>query len=168
MKTFSAQVWLVLFAINVAAQPASLVSRKQHLSIVLNAPTGWQGPAYTSRPSYETWSFGKGKDSVASYIEIRIDPARDSKLNWNVATKEQIKKTFDDFSHPEVETVSKIVIDQTPVVVWAAHNVDGELLIAKLRREGFDFNFSLRTNSRADLRRYQNTFLDVLKSVRFK
>ena len=89
-------------------------------------------------------------------------------MDWNTATKEQIKKTFNDFSNPEVEMIAKIMIDQTPVVVWAAHNVDGELLIAKVRRDGCDLNFSLRTNNREELRRYQKSFLDLVKSVRFK
>ena len=147
---------------------AELTSHKHRLSILLNSPAGWNGPAYTPWPSYETWSFGKGKESAAAYIEIRVDPVREPELDWNTATKEQVKKTFDDFSNPEVEVVSKIAIHQRSVVVWAAHNVDGELLIAKLRRDGCDLNFSLRTNSRAELRRYQKTFLDVLTSVRFK
>ncbi len=157
-----------LFAIISEASPISLVSQKQGLSIVLRAPMGWNGPAFTQWPSYETWSFSKGKDSLASYIEIRIDPAREPGLDRNTATKEQIKKTFDDFSNPVVEKVGDIAIENISVVVWAVHNVDGELMIATLRRKGFDFTFSLRSNSRAELRLYQKTFLDTIRSVKFR
>jgi hypothetical protein len=160
---------LVLCTARCEAKLLTFASQKQHLSIVVDAPMGWKGPAYSGGTrSYESWSFSKGTDPKGSNIEIRVDPVRDSKLDWNTATKEQIKKTFNDFSNPEVEMIAKIMIDQTPVVVWAAHNVDGELLIAKVRRDGCDLNFSLRTNNREELRRYQKSFLDLVKSVRFK
>jgi hypothetical protein len=169
VKTFARFVCLIAFATIVDAKPALLVSQKQHLSIVVDAPMGWEGPVYSGGTrSYETWSFSMGTDSKGSHIEIRVDPVRDSKLEWNTANKEQIKKTFDDFSNPEVEMIAKIMIDQKQVVVWAAHNVDGELLIAKVRRDGCDLNFSLRTNRREELRRYQKSFLDFVKSVQFR
>jgi hypothetical protein len=166
MKTFALFVCSIAFATMVDAEPALLVSQKKHLSIAVEVPTGWKGPGYSGGTRlYETWSFAKGTDSN---IEVRVDPVRNSKLDWNTATKAQIKKTFDDFSHPEVEMITQIMIDQTPAVVWAAHNVDGELLVAKVRRDGCDLNFSLRTSSPGELRRYQKSFLDLVKSVRFK
>jgi len=168
LKRFSVIVWLIVCAVNVHARPASLVSRKQHLSIALDVPARWSGPAYKAWPSYETWSFSKGTDPNISYLEIRVDCVRRSKLDWNTAGPEQIKKTFDDFANPDVEAVAKIMIDGKPIVVWAAHNVDGELLIAKLRHGSCDLNFELRTNSRAELRTQRATFLNALKSVRLK
>ena len=166
MKTFGLFVCLVVFATMVDAKPALLVSKKQRFSIVVNPPVGWNGPAYTAAPSYETWSLGKGKDAdSASYIEIRIDPVRGPKLNLNTATAEQVKKTFDDFTNPEVAKIADVIIGEIPVVIWAVHNVDGELLIADLRHGGCDFHFSLRANSAKELRRYEKTFLDVVKSI---
>ncbi len=163
-------LWALLvlaFSLSVsqASEPLCLVSRKHPISISLNPPH-WSGPSYREWPSYEVWSFSKGSDPGISYIEIRLDAIHSTQLDWNTASSEQIKKTFGDFANPMVEKVANIVIGNTPVVVWAAHNVDGELLSAEVRRAGCDFNFLLRTNSRRELQRYQKTFLDVLKSIR--
>ena len=147
-------------------QAEHLSSQRQCISLVLDAPTGWEGPSYSAPPSYETWSFSRGAESDAVYIEVRIDPARHSELDWNAATEKQIRETFSDFSNPVVERVAKVAISGIPVLVWAAHNVDGELLIAKLRRKGCDLNCSVRANNRAKLQRYQRTFLRLLKSIR--
>lgn len=166
MKTFKLCILFVVYATIVDAKPPLLVSKKQPFLIAASPPVGWSGPGYKAWPSYEIWSFSKGKHPTASFIEIRIDPARDSKLDVNTATAEQIKKTFDDFTNPEVERIGNAIIDQTKVVIWAIHNVDGELLIADLRHGGCDFHFSLRTNNPKELRQYQKTFLNVVNSVR--
>ena len=152
-------------SVSQAAEPLCLASRKHPISITLNPPH-WSGPSYTQWPSYEVWSFSTGSDPAISYIEIRLDAIHRTQLDWNTASREQIKKTFSDFANPIVEKVASIIIGDTPVVVWAAHNVDGELLSAEVRRAGCDFNFLLRTTSRRELQRYQKTFLEVLKSIR--
>jgi hypothetical protein len=154
----------VTFALNFA-EAERLSSLKQPISITFDPPAGWHGPGYTASPSYEAWSFSRGRDPDIAYIEIRVDPQRASEMDWNTATEEQIRKTFDDFMNPTIEKLANVIIDNTPVTVWAAYNVDGEFLIAKFRCECCDLNFSLQANSRAELRRYRKTFLEVLKSI---
>lgn len=158
-------ICLMVVATTLDAKPASLVSKKQRVTIVVDSPRTWKGPGYKAWPSYEIWSFSKGMYPAASFIEIRIDPVRGPKLDSNAATTEQITKTFDDFTNPIVESIAKEMVGKTPVMVWAVHNVDGELLIADLRLGDSDFHFSLRTNSSQEHRRYTKTFLDVMKSI---
>lgn len=147
------------------ARPVMLLSKKQPFSITASAPAGWIGPTYKGWPSYEVWSFSNGEPASASFIEIRLDPARETKLDLNTATADQVKKTFNDFTNPEVEKIANTIVGQTPVVIWAVHNVDGELLIAELRRKSSNFHFTLRTQNRKSLRHYDKTFLDLVKSV---
>jgi hypothetical protein len=102
----------------IAARAERLSSKKTHIAILVDRPTGWAGPAYKEWPSYETWSFSKGADPSISYLQVRIEKADHHELDWNAATKEQIKNTFDDFVNPEIDLVATVAIDKTPVAVW--------------------------------------------------
>src|SRR5205807_1186352 len=69
------------------AGPLSLKSRKRTLVMHLDIPRGWDGPAYTVWPTYETWSFAKKAVVTKSYLEIRISPVLPTDLDWNLATR---------------------------------------------------------------------------------
>lgn len=161
---------LSLLFITEVSQAGSLSLRfpKQDKTIDLKISAGWKGPAYTAWPSYETWSFAKKAAQTESYLQIRIDPLKPGELDWNLATNADITGTFDDFSNPEIERIAEVAIDNTRALVWAAYNVDGQLLMAKVRRGKLKISFELRAERRGELRRLEKEFLNVLKSVRIK
>jgi hypothetical protein len=153
-------------AMSMQAADVTLRSQKHAITIYVRVPPGWEGGSLKAWPSYETWSFAKTNGKHISYLQVRIDPITGRELDWNLATKEQIKKTFYDFSNPQIERIARTRIADTEVVVWAAFNVDGQLLMAELRRGKLKISFELRTEQRGDLRKFQTDFLYVLKNVR--
>jgi hypothetical protein len=148
------------------AESVTLRSQRHALTISVRIPPGWEGGSLKTWPSYETWSFAKTNSGKISYLQVRADPTTPKELDWNLASKEQIKKTFGDFSNPEIERIAKTKIDDTEVLVWAAFNVDGQLLMAEVRRRKLKISFELRTERRAELRKLQEDLFYVLKSAR--
>ena len=151
------------------AGDVSVRSERHALTIRLRVPRGWEGATHKSLPSYETWSFSKGVGENISYLQIRIDSQEPAGLDWNLATNAVIKGIFHDFTDPEIERIAQITTDtaeDTPVLVWAAHNVGGELLMAQLPWGQLKISLELRTRRRVELRRLQNNFVDAVRSVR--
>jgi hypothetical protein len=110
--------------------------------------------------------FRREENQTLLTLNFELNPPDQNKLDWNTATEGEIRKTFVDFTNPIVEKMANVTFGGTHVVVWAAHNVDGELLIATVPRKACDLKFSLRASSREELRRYQKTFLGLLRSIR--
>lgn len=101
-------------------------------------------------------------------MEIRLSDVVPHELNWNKATANEIKRTFADFQDPQVEKIQDLLMQGERVVVWAAHNVDGELLMADTAHRKCKISFEIRTERSQELRDLTPDFLSILKSVRLE
>src|ERR1041384_5202239 len=71
-----AVVVLASLSVTVRADVA-LRSQRRNISIRVSPPSGWLGPGYDSRPSYDSFGWSHGKDPAACYLQIRFDPYTD-------------------------------------------------------------------------------------------
>ena len=139
------------------------------MRVSATAPLGWVGPGHANRPSYDTWSFSRGEDPAACYLEVRLDPARNSSIRFGAASPADVVAYFkESLVHPEVEKIATISLDGSSVFVYAVHNAGGdERYITDVRRDETIINFSLLAPNRTQLEQFRPVFLDFLQSVKF-
>jgi hypothetical protein len=143
----------------------SLEPRKYPIAIHFNIPTAWDGPAHTTWPTYESWSFADKAGAAPSYFEIRVKSVESNDFDFNRATAQDIKRTFRDFSSPRVENIASVMIGGNRIFVWAIYNVDGDLLTSEIRRGKARILFSLRIEDRKELGRVKGEFVRILESL---
>jgi hypothetical protein len=175
-----ALVVALLASLSVTARAdVALRSQRRNISIRVTPPSGWVGPGYDARPSYDSFGWSHGKDPAASYLQIRFDPytdepgdrhsAADIAVHWNTTPLSKIREQYKrEFQNPQVDHIATVTLAGRPARVHAVYNADGNFYAAEMLREGTVISFELRSPSRQELQRHKAGFLSFLRSVQIR
>jgi hypothetical protein len=170
----------VLASLSVTARAdVALRSQRRNISIRVSPPSGWLGPGYDSRPSYDSFGWSHGKDPAACYLQIRFDPytdepgdrhsAEDIAVHWNTTPLTKIREQYKrEFQNPQVDFIATVTLAGKPARVHAVYNADGNFYAAEVLHEGTVISFELRSPSRHELERHKAGFLSFLRSVQIR
>jgi hypothetical protein len=155
----------------------TLRSQRRNISVSVEPPAGWRGPAYAAWPSYDSFSFSHGEEPKACYLLIRFDPysdevgdrhsAEDIAIHWNSTPLAKIREQYRrEFQNPQIEFIATVTLAGKPARVHAVYNADGNFYVAETLRDGTVISFELRSQSRRALERHRQGFLSFVRSLR--
>jgi hypothetical protein len=162
-----------------ARADVALHSQRRNISIRVTPPSGWVGPGYDARPSYDSFGWSHGKDPAACYLQVRFDPytdepgdrhsAEDIAVHWNTTPLAKIREQYKrEFQKSHVDFIAIVTLAGKPARVHAVYSADGNFYAAEILDEGTVISFELRSPSRHELERHKAGFLSFLRSVQIR
>ena len=170
----------LLASLSVAARAdVTLRSQRRNISVRVTPPSGWVGPGYGARPSYDSFAWSHGEDPAACYLQVRFDRYRDEPgdrhsaedivVHWNTTPLATIREQYTrELQNPQVDFVAIVTLAGKPARVHAVYNADGTFYVAEILREGTVISFELRSPSPRELERHKAGFLAFLRSLQIR
>ena len=143
--------------------------QRKGFAIAYAPPAGWTGPAYTSGPALDSWTFSTGPASTADSLETRVYDAKDSPLRWDTASDAEILANFRGaYIDPRVERMATVPVDGHPTLIRAVHSAGVEEYIASVYRGDSLVQVMFTSTTPEELARQRAVFLAFLQSLRFE